>query len=756
MQLTLLQRQTCEQILDLYDKDKPVKVDFKAPTGSGKTLMASFIISALIEKETTEKFIFVVATPSSSSLPEFFEKKLNKYKSDLPYGKFEAEYIQSPSSAKGDKIEGTPKIIPAQNKVYIFGKASFGKGRIFSERGIINDFILSATDKGFALVYIRDESHIGGKKSDDDETKKFESLMQGAAKFVLKMTATPDYKDTSARKVILRESDLNNPSKNDNKFLLKTTPKLLLKYDIEDSEILKDAIENFKKIQSEYKTLGLPLRPCMLLQVDNEPTNKEKKKFFLSSLEAIKTELCNNGLAWAQYFGNTDKDSNRVYKDNFTLDEITEPNSEIDIVIFKIGPSTGWDIPRACMLVQLRDVCSSSLNAQTIGRIKRNSYPNLEKNEITDKYYIYSNATELDKDIKVYNYDVKEKFKSEFFAAITIANKKEITKAQATAKLNAAISDYLTTNKNNILQQLNKTFVKKGNELIYKKVRYSVNGNEVYSGISNPFIFLKEYKRLVNDNKFIYDKINKVSDDFYKQNIKNEKICDNSYNALPEYFYIVLFEKYKTELIAVINKHKQFKPIYKVDFLPYDPKSYSEIYDGDPITERAPKSNYLFDITNGEKNRQPLDSKPEKVVFNKLYDFAEGNEKVRIWAKNLTSSNISGEYLDDDKSVRRSFFDFVVKFDCGACLYIEVKDKNDINLDKTKQLKVAYANYFEKQGQKSLFEEPLSISVWQVNNDSITHETFYDKNKINKNLNALTVENLLKTISDLNLSAIVN
>jgi hypothetical protein len=136
----------------------------------------------------------------------------------------------------------------------------------------------------------------------------------------------------------------------------------------------------------------------------------------------------------------------------------------------------------------------------------------------------------------------------------------------------------------------------------------------------------------------------------------------------------------------------------------------------------------------------------------------ETTEKfIFVIATPSSSSNISGEYLDDDKSVRRSFFDFVVKFNCSACLYIEVKDKNNINPDKTKQLKVAYTDYFEKQGQKSLFEEPLAISVWQVNNkNSITYETFYDKNKIDKNLNALAIENLLKTISDLKLNAVVN
>jgi type III restriction enzyme len=659
MQLTNIQLNTVNEILSHYSADRKIKIDFKSPTGSGKTLMASYFISALIEQNPSERFIFVIATPSSSSLPEFFEKKLNKYKADLPFSKFEAEYIQSPSSNKQDKTEANPVIIAQQNKIYIFGKASFGKGRILSERGIIDSFVKEAVEtKNYKLVYIRDEAHIGDQRDNGVEAQNFENLMQNNAHFMLKMTATPNYADAAIKRVVLKEKDLNDPNKNEGKFLLKTNPQLLLKHDTADDDILANAIKNFKKIKTEYEALNLSLRPCMLLQVDNNSTtDKEKNRQFEENIAKIKKKLSDNNLAWAQYFGDTDKESNRVYRNKFTLDEITENNSEIDVVIFKIGPSTGWDIPRACMLVQLRNVCSSSLNTQTIGRIKRNSYPNLEKNGITDKYYIYSNAPKLDDDIHIYHYDVKEKFKSEELARIEIVNKKELTKAEATQGLKDAVSVFLNEKKNEILQEINSIFVEKDGEFIYKKVRTVVNGNQIYTAISNPFIFLKEYKRFVAANKFIYDKIKVTADSFYKNTIKNQKISGTDFPILPEYFYTVLFEKHKKDLLNLINKHKQFKPTYQLLFAPYDPKSYVEMFDGEPTNkERVPKNTYLFDIQNSETGKQPLDSTPEKIIFGTIYDFVEDNDgKIKIWAKNLTSSNISGEYLDDNHSVRQQF-----------------------------------------------------------------------------------------------------
>ena len=134
------------------------------------------------------------------------------------------------------------------------------------------------------------------------------------------------------------------------------------------------------------------------------------------------------GFSWVKYFGDSDKESNRVYGSNFSLNDITNSDSDIDVIIFKVGPSTGWDIPRACMLLQLRNVSSIKLNTHTIGRIKRNPYPNLEKHEVTDKYYVYSNV-DIDKTITIYNFDVKKQYTYDDFAIIRVTNFEDISRA---------------------------------------------------------------------------------------------------------------------------------------------------------------------------------------------------------------------------------------------------------------------------------------------------------------------------------------
>ena len=286
MELTNLQREKVNELLALYNPSINVKIDFKAPTGSGKTLMATAFISELMAQHPTEKFVFVIATPSSSDLPFSFEQKILQYKQDLPFSNFDVEYIKSPSETGQNmlKTDGTIKIIPEENKVYIFGKSSFGKDRILTTRHIIDDFVDIIKDKNYKLIYIRDEAHIGGNIVNDEN---FEALMQNNANLIIKMTATPDYKNLTVYKVILTEEELNNPVRNDGKFLLKTQAVTLLKDAMTDDDMLVDAVSKFKKIKTEYKKMendDIYIRPAMLIQVKNDskikfftmPINKEK------------------------------------------------------------------------------------------------------------------------------------------------------------------------------------------------------------------------------------------------------------------------------------------------------------------------------------------------------------------------------------------------------------------------------------------------------------------------------------------------
>lgn len=759
MELTRIQNRAVEEILGHYNTIRQVKVDFKAPTGSGKTLMASYVISSLIERNMEEKFIFVIATPSSSELPYVFEQKLNQYKKDLPFSKFDVEYIESPSAGKKDKVEGNPKIKPEINKVYIFGKASFGSGRIFTERHVIKDFIDESKNLGYKLVYIRDEAHIGDKSVRESSSEKdFEILLQQNADFILKMTATPNFSENEVKIVQIKESEINDGSKNDGKWLLKTTPTILLNESIDEDSLLEKALIDFKNVKKEYRKLektGIIINPALLIQVSNEPSNLEGKLTFQETLNSIKEKIEYHNLLWVQYFGDSDKDSNTTRKGNFSLDEITNLSNRIDIIIFKVGPSTGWDIPRACMLLQLRKVCSETLNIQTIGRIKRNPYPNLGKNEITDKYYIYSNAPKIDEDFTYFQYQIKDSFITEEFPIIEISNKKEFKLTNEKSKITDDVTIFIKENKENLIQEIKTHFVREKEIDIFREELYTVDGKMVYRSIRNPFIFLKNLQRLINSKKHINNLSNEGILKAYNENFRCNYIYEDIEIKL-EHLQYVIFHNHTKDLMSIIKKNSPFVPKYSVTLVPYEPKEYVEIYDTakeeQPIDFSYDK--YLFDImkNNEETNLQPLDSKyTETIVLKYLstitYALNLEKQRVRIWAKNLASSNISGEYIADDNTFRKSFFDFIIKFENGIFLYIEVKSTNDIDPEKTALLRRAYNDYFEKINH-NLFTNPVVISIWHTDTSKIVRqEVFYDKEYFEENLNELTYEQLFAKLA---------
>jgi hypothetical protein len=91
----------------------------------------------------------------------------------------------------------------------------------------------------------------------------------------------------------------------------------------------------------------------------------------------------------------------------------------------------------------------------------------------------------------------------------------------------------------------------------------------------------------------------------------------------------------------------------------------------------------------------------------------------------------------------------VIKFSNGAFLYIEVKGQKDIDPEKTKMLKAAYKDYFEKQ-QGTLFDSTLVICVAKVaDNGTITHECFYDTRKITAGLKDKSFVEMVKKVSQI-------
>ncbi|QHX36760.1 DEAD/DEAH box helicase family protein [Spiroplasma sp. BIUS-1] len=739
MILTNSQENAVNNIFNEY-KSKTKVVSFKAPTGSGKTFMAANIISKImLENQMNEKkkLFFVIATLSDADLPRAFAKKMEYYKKFLPFKNFEVEHRVSPSS-KNNKIEAIQPFSLEENKVLIFGTSSFGNKKLFSEEGILDNFIQEIKqNKEWKLIYIRDEAHKGSRKlnsTDIKVSKDIDSNIRSSSSFVLEMTATP----LGNNKIIELKAE---QMKEDGLSLLKEKAVLPNEdeFDLEDEFILKAAIKKFKEtVKVEYKKLeedGVYIRPAMLIQVSS--TNSKNENFFKENISKIISILEKENLNWLKYFSD---DKSSGVKNNIkvpaTLEEASKNDSLYDVIIFKVGPATGWDIPRACMLVQLRNVFSENLNIQTLGRIKRNPYPNLLKNPITDKYYLYSNYQESSRNLE--GYKIKEKFENKLFFQGRIKNKENnrtIIVNHYSMLFEKMLRDEELGIKNLCISNMSKKSIDDiwNKETIVSEENLTIKYPQIKDRVNLKINVIKTIKK----NLLLYpETVVKIINSYAQENNLN---FDFLFYTIHRNFIDLLKNNLSNSFI-VNRKMEDYIVDEKIE-----PQKYYKIWvdksENPKKIENLEKwENYGYELISGiekEKNIQFLDSGPEekfmKDFFNELSTIKNYLEKeiyFNFFAKMPTfGSNLYFEYFNEkEQNYSKSYIDFLIESQSGNLIMVEVKSYDDYDEVKTSNLLNGYEMYM-KQNDDSKIELCVCFSGRKIGNeDKETTFKYYNRN----------------------------
>ncbi len=143
---------------------------------------------------------------------------------------------------------------------------------------------------------------------------------------------------------------------------------------IDDQDIkVASAIKKFEDVKEDYRNL-LGVNPCLIIQI----SNKDKADAEIAEIKKELEKAEHTDLKW-MLIVNEEKqcDTNDTFKAKKLpvgkwKDYAKGNSSTIDIIIFKMVITEGWDIPRACMLYQMRDSHSKQLDEQVMGRVRRN------------------------------------------------------------------------------------------------------------------------------------------------------------------------------------------------------------------------------------------------------------------------------------------------------------------------------------------------------------------------------------------------
>ena len=183
--------------------------------------------------------------------------------------------------------------------------------------------------------------------------------------------------------------------------------------------IIEQAIKKQKELEELYLQEEKNIKPLILIQI---PWKSEKtsvlEKSEIEKVEKILLEKYNitrenNKLA---VYLSEDKTEN--------LDDIADKNSEVEVLIFKQAIATGWDCPRAQILVMFREIRSITFEIQTVGRIMRMPELKYYKNEQLNKAYVFTNFGDInisDWEASIY-IKVKQARKRDNFENIILPN----------------------------------------------------------------------------------------------------------------------------------------------------------------------------------------------------------------------------------------------------------------------------------------------------------------------------------------------
>jgi len=386
-----------DTVVELLDYDGPGEVCvFESPTGSGKTIMVAKFIEGLIKELPDDDLCFVWMTLGKGDLHLQTQHNLNKIFNGAPrVSLVEEEFIGG-----RERIVQNEVVVANWEKLRNKNRAGEWKNLLMKDGEKLNfRDVLEKTKEQRKIILIIDESHVN---ADTDRANELRELI--GADIVLEMSATPQRPQQEPSFVRDLAAGLAGYIVVDPKDVIEEgiiKKELIINEDIEnivssesDSQqiVLEAAYKKRTELKKAFEKEGSSINPLVLIQIPTAEAGETK-------IEAIKKFLSEKGV--------TEKNSKLAIwlaeQKSETIDWIAEPNNEIEFLIFKQAIDTGWDCPRAHILVKFRETSSVVFEIQTVGRILRMPEQKHYATEMLNRGYIYTNLKSIEVKKEEYN-----------------------------------------------------------------------------------------------------------------------------------------------------------------------------------------------------------------------------------------------------------------------------------------------------------------------------------------------------------------
>lgn len=395
------QEQAVEQLLSQFkalwkQPQRQIPITLKAPTGSGKTYMTEkFICELTKQPDWVQDVAFVWITFSDDLAMQSRDKFMDYFPTSLPGRLLTIQDFQQGAMRERDILFlNWQKLVSksAENRVLRRPQDERNK----KESGFYFEDVVELTHaEGRQFILIIDESH---KNVTDASMRDVMNPLD--PKIILKVSATPESEPTAsdvnnhrAGFVEVNRQDVIDAGMIKRELICQTEEDIKNRGDEDLDELLLDlAMERREQLVTDITKFEMNVNPLVIIQLPNNSsvdTNDQTKE------EVVTDYLTGHGVEpsrIAKWFTNEKKPSG-----------LEDNDSPYDYLLFKMAAGTGWDCPRAQVLVMLRDIQSESFQTQTIGRIVRIPVRGVQGSEVFQTGYIYTNYSRkavLDGDYK--------------------------------------------------------------------------------------------------------------------------------------------------------------------------------------------------------------------------------------------------------------------------------------------------------------------------------------------------------------------
>lgn len=379
--------------------NKGATIIFKSPTGSGKTVMTAAMLQQLSEDNFSDNYVFLWASMGDLA-HQSYEKLSQNYLKDSRFNMLELSEITAEALEPNTILfcnwekmyqvkqvkDDDDNLIEIFNNVYV---------RVGEDGRNLQEILDKTRAEGCKIVLIVDEAH--RTYTGENSQKLVNKVIQ--PDLIMEVSATPlitleagYYEKNTGRYIEVPLEDVVKSGLIKNNTIINNDIAGVIDKGSTDKVVLEAALKQREVLAQKYKEQGADINPLILVQLPSENSDK------MSAIDQTTRELVESFMEEHGVTYDNGKLGIWVAGEKYPDDvkeSCTKNDSPIEALIFKQAIATGWDCPRAAILVMLRDIKSVTFEIQTVGRILRMPELKHYEDSALNSAYVFTNVNEL-------------------------------------------------------------------------------------------------------------------------------------------------------------------------------------------------------------------------------------------------------------------------------------------------------------------------------------------------------------------------